>query len=172
MRRILKLFLVAAVPLLSSSCIGMIVDWAPVEVVMAVLDSEGNDLLDPANPDNLIDGTTITFKGDTYYASREYYEKYQLEPETKAYMPHFSGLQLRMVKNVQTGAEGYCLVFGEIDGAADMDEDLVVTLANGVEHTIHYHCSRHREFPSPSCKRTWKLDGEKVDSGSFAFIVE
>lgn len=50
------------------------VDWAPVSLFLRVVDGKGADLLDPENPNNLIDGTCITFKGNTYNACRQWYE--------------------------------------------------------------------------------------------------
>ena len=126
-----------------------IVDWAPVSIFLRVVDAEGTDLLNPENPNNVIDGTSITFKGNTYNASRQWYETgnpFEM-PTTKAIFAPLYGLFLvngEMFSNHSETA-GFCLFFGEIDGAIDMDEDLEVTLSNGMTGTIHYHCSNHNE---------------------------
>ena len=151
-----------------------IVDWAPVSLYLRVVDCEETDMLHPANPDNLIDGTSITFKGNTYYASRQWYETgrpYEM-PQTKAIFAPLYGLFLvngEMFNNHSETA-GFSLFFGEIDGAADMDEDLVVNLPNGMTGTIHYHCSNHNERKL-SCDRSWKFNGTKHDGNVFTFVV-
>lgn len=171
------LFLLSAVMMVSlSGCDAIedifgedrIVDWAPVNLYMKVTDSQGIDLLDPENPDNMIDGTTITYKGNTYEARRE---KENPILETRALPARFYGLYLAKDARIYGGTvEGYCLVFGEIDGAANMDEDLVVTLPNGTTGTIHYHCSKHNER-KVSCKRYYKFNGVKTDKNIFTFVV-
>lgn len=146
---------------------GWIVDWTPVSILIRVTDGDGADLLDPANPDNMIDGTTITFKGETYEASRQWYETgkpYEM-PATKAILARLYGLFL-----VNSETAGFSLYFGEIDGAEDMDEYLVVTLPDGNAGTIHYHCSKHNER-KVSCDRRWKFNGKKHDGNIFTFVV-
>lgn len=170
-----KIIAVSAVSLLMSLFVACdlidpsgdrIVDWAPVSLTIKVVDGHGTDLLNPDNPDNMIDGTTITFKGKTYEATREQSPQYA-EITTRAYAPIMYGLYLSKPLN---GAGGYVLVFGEIDGAADMDEDLVVTLPDGTVGTIHYHCSKHNERKL-SCKRSWKFNGVTVLEPNFTFVV-
>ena len=153
---------------------GMEVDWAPVSLFLRVVDGEGTDLLDPANPNNMIDGFSIIFKGDIYNASKQWYEAgrpYEM-PVTKAILARLYGLFLvngEMFSNYSETA-GFSLFFGEIDGAADMDEDLVVTLPNGMTGTIHYHCSNHNER-SINCDRSWKFNGAKHEGNIFTFVV-
>ncbi len=152
----------------------MEVDWAPVSLFLRVVDEEGADLLNPENPDNLIDGASITFMGNTYNVSRQWYETgnpFEM-PATKAIFAPLYGLFLvngEMFSNHSETA-GFSLFFGEIDGAIDMDEDLVVTLPNGMTGTIHYHCSNHNERKL-SCDRSWKFSGEKVEESIFTFVV-
>lgn len=151
-----------------------IVDWAPVSIFLRVVDAEGTDLLNPENPNNVIDGTSITFKGNTYNASRQWYETgnpFEM-PTTKAIFAPLYGLFLvngEMFSNHSETAV-FCLFFGEIDGAIDMDEDLEVTLSNGMTGTIHYHCSNHNERKL-SCDRSWKFNGAKHEGNIFTFVV-
>ena len=63
----------------------------------------------------------------------------------------------------------YQLVFGEIDGAADMDEDLILNWPDGSEDVIHYHCSDHREGRNAKCNRSWKLNGKEYGDNTFYF---
>ena len=145
------------------------VDWSPVELMIKVQDAAGNDLLDPDNPANAIDGTTITFGGETYESSREWYETGNpyTKPQTKTYLARLYGLFLSQEnKLLRNGSEDFILYFGEIDGAADMDEDLVITWPDKTTDTIHYHCSKHNERKL-SCDRNWKLNGKSQDSATF-----
>lgn len=151
-----------------------IVDWVPVSLFLRVVDEGGRDLLDPENPNNLIDGTSITFKGNTYSASRQWYEAgrpYEM-PATKAILAQLYGLFLVNGEMffMNSNTAGFSLFFGEIDGARDMDEDLVVTLPNGMTGTIHYHCSNHNERKL-SCDRSWKFNGAKHEGNIFTFVV-
>lgn len=151
-----------------------IVDWVPVSLFLRVVDEGGRDLLDPENPNNLIDGTSITFKGNTYSASRQWYEAgrpYEM-PATKAILAQLYGLFLVNGEMffMNSNTAGFSLFFGEIDGARDMDEDLVVTLPNGMTGTIHYHCSNHNERKL-SCDRSWKFNDAKHEGNIFTFVV-
>ena len=153
---------------------GMEVDWAPVSFFLRVVDEEGTDLLDPENPNNLIDSASITFKGNTYNASRQWYETgrpYEM-PATKAILAQLFGLFLVNGEMFFMNSDTACfsLFFGEIDGAMDMDEDLLVTLPDGTTGTIHYHCSNHNERKL-SCDRSWKFNGAKHEGNIFTFVV-
>lgn len=148
----------------------VITDWVPVSIELKVNDTMGNDLLNPENPDNVIDGTTISFKGKIYEATRERVDggKWHNAPETRAAAVRFCGLYLYDSPN------GFSLCFGQLDGAEDMDEDLVVTLPDGTTGTIHYHCSDHKigKIGKPSSlNRYWLFNGTKVDSSVFTFTV-
>lgn len=172
MKKLILLILTLSMTLFTScETDDIIVDWVPVGLYLKVTDGRGTDLLDPENPNNLIDGTTITFKGKTYEANSDidWAERYTLQGKsgTRAILAIMYGL--RLVKNCP-GADGYCLWFGEIDGAADMDEDLVVTLPNGMTGTIHYHCAKHNERKL-KCDRSWKFNGKKAQNNVFTFIV-
>lgn len=177
MRKVLVLIMSTVLMVSLTGCEigeGVEVDWAPVSIFLRVVDSEGTDLLNPENPNNVIDGTSITFKGNTYNASRQWYETrnpFEM-PATKAIFAPLYGLFLvngEMFSNHSETA-GFSLFFCEIDGAIDMDEDLVVTLSNGMTGTIHYHCSNHNERKL-RCDRSWKFNGAKHEGNIFTFVV-
>lgn len=146
-----------------SSCVdigGYIVDWAPVEITIAAFDADGNSIISPDMP-----GMSLTFKGETYPVK----EWGSSEPETKAYMAIMAGLRAMPIQGDDGQIAVYQLWFGEIDGAADMDEDIVLDWPDGSQDVIHYHCSNHREWPSPKCDRSWKLNGEAQERSHFEF---
>lgn len=109
-----------------------VVEWTPVVLSVIACDKDGNDLLGPETK-----GITITFRGTEYEL---FLQKYQM-------LDDFGNLHR------------YRLVFGEIDGAEDMDEDLVLTWNDGEKYTIHYHCSEHVGGAYPHCTRLWMLNG-------------
>jgi hypothetical protein len=146
--------------MLTAGCGMMEVDWAPVEIYIEAVDAEGNSIISPHMP-----GMTLTFKGKTYTVRDA---GAPMELQTRTYGAIMSGLVARPMDETD-GQVVYHLVFGEIDGAADMDEDIRLNWPDGSEDVIHYHCSNHREWPSLDCKRSWKLNGKKHDGCVFRF---
>ena len=145
---------------------GRIVDWAPVCISITATGSNGNDLLNPQNNNNILEVTSLTFKEKTYEVSYDLMNHFE---GAKAYMPQMYGLQL---DTVRTNGNAQCrLLFGEIDGGADMNEDLVINWGDGTSDVINYHCWKHNERKL-SCNREWKVNGKKVDGDSriFAFV--
>lgn len=161
MRRLFKIMILGAV-LVASACNNTtgglspddggdwIVDWAPVNVYILAQDNTGKSLISEDMP-----GMSVTFKGETY----------TVQPAPKAYLAIMEGLIAE-----KNHAGEYYLRFGEIDGAADMDEDIVLSWPDGTTDTIHYHCSDHKGGRNPSCNRTWKLNGQDHGGDIFVFI--
>jgi hypothetical protein len=137
-----------------------IVDWAPVNIYIYATDSAGQSIIQPDMP-----GMTLTFKGETYSVkdTRAPYDSIH----TRAYMPFMYGLFAEAVDTTANPKE-YRLCFGEIDGAADMDEDITLNWPNGSTDVIHYHCSDHNESKI-TVKRTWKLNGKAHSGSTFHF---
>ena len=138
-----------------------IVDWYPVNIYIYATDSTGNSIIQPDMP-----GMSLTFKNETYNV-RDWHEKYDSIIYTRAYMAVLSGLFAEPYLDDNDSIQ-YCLTFGEIDGAADMDEDITLKWPDGSTDVIHYHCSHHNERLL-SCKRNWKLNGKDHDGGVFHF---
>lgn len=138
-----------------------IVDWAPVNIYITATDDKGNSIISPDMP-----GMTLTFKGETFTVKD--WETRYTEVPTRAYLATLWGLyaQPNSDSSVKTP---YRLYFGEIDGAADMDEDIVLKWPDGSSDTIHYHCSDHKNGKNFSCKRSWKLNGKAHKGDLFSF---
>ena len=128
--------------------------------IFLLLVPEGQDLLSPDREGNYFEGATIRFQGETYAAQEDGQDR---SPASKAYQPSIYGYYL-----VMTGTR-YCLLFGEIDGAADLDEDIVLYWRDGSTDTIHYHCSKHNQ-KNMTCQRSWKLNGKSVNGPSFSLF--
>ena len=147
----------------------IIVDWTPVYIVIHAVDSDGNDIIKEDMPD-----MTLTFRDETYHVDNLY------ETTTRAIAPRFWGLYFIRANDVDGRSNPYgvynpsqqnCLVFGELDGSKDMDEDILLTWPDGSKNTIHYHCSDHKVSRKEiSCKRTWKLDGKSHEGYVFEFV--
>jgi hypothetical protein len=155
-----KIMFAALLVALFTGCEGVgtdiIVDWYPVNIYIYATDSTGNSIIGPDMP-----GMSLTYKGETYTV-KDYNEIH-----TRAYLAILYGLYAQ--KDYDSYSTGYRLVFGEIDGAADMDEDITLNWPDGSTDVIHYHCSDHKEGKNPRCNRNWKLNGKKHDGGIFHF---
>ena len=148
MRNVFKILTLLAL-MTASACGRLIVDWAPVNVYIQATDNDGNSIISDDMP-----GMSLTFKGEIY----------TVQLATKAYLARMEGLV------AEKNAEGvFQLRFGEIDGSADMDEDLVLRWPDGSTDTIHYHCSDHKARRNPTCNRYWKLNGVDHDGAVFVF---
>lgn len=176
MKRILYMFVVTALAAMlpvSCSVIGsndVIYDIAPIVPMIYLSDEDGNNLLDPDNVTSGFDVTLITaeFEGKTYSVV-ESGEHAEVQPETRAYFPIFSGLRLC------TDSYGkWLLSFGELDGQEDMDnEDLVISWGDGTSSTITiFNRFRWKANGAPSITRRFYVDGKRQDSdiATFRFV--
>ena len=171
MKRLLHIILAAAVLLPAvHSCTGMgsdvIYDIAPIVLRVYLVDSDGTDLLDPANAGNGIDmsGITAEFQGKTYVLSDK--EQGAREVGTKAYMPYFSGL------NLESDPYGrWMLSFGELDGEENFDnEDFTINWGDGTSTVITiFNKFKWKTSGSPSITRRFYVDGKKQDSDIATF---
>lgn len=160
----------------------LIIDWYPVNIRIQVADADGKSLLDPENPANILEGVTATFQGETYSVDTSKYKEWKNKKDavatpsgnagTKAYLATFYGVlllndQMFVYENAPAGNDFY-LNIGEIDGAEDMDEDIVITWPDGTSDTINYRCWDH-DYKKATCKRTFALNGKEVSSSTFLF---
>lgn len=177
-----KIFTLSSLALLLSflltGCEGInndiIVDWSPVELYIYATGNDGESIIRPDMP-----GMTLTFRGETYTV-KDWNERYDRivgshrYPHndsimtTKAYLAVLYGLFAQPYTEGNDETQ-YRLYFGEIDGAEDMDEDIILKWPDGSTDTIHYHCSDHREGRNPKCDRSWKLNGNKHQGNIFNF---
>ena len=155
-----------------------IVDWAPVQMYITVKDMYGNDLLDTLSNSSVTDVMTITYQGETYHVRKDYDEQTGYSELTRMYLPRWYGFCLVNQWLVWSGSswewqktDNFMIYVGEIDGAKDMDEDIVLSFPNGVTHTIHYHCSDHKEGRNSSCNRYYMLDGKRLDSNKIEIVL-
>lgn len=142
---------------------GYEVDWAPVYLYIYATDVNNNSIIEPDMP-----GMTLEFKDETYTVQD--WSEIGNKTSTRAYLARLYGLFAQPGPLYGAPDGTYRLVFGEIDGAADMDEDITLTWPDGSIDIIHYHCSNHKEGSNPTCDRSWKLNGKRHDGSEFGFI--
>ena len=180
MRKVTLMFFLAIAAMCMTGCSDsnnnddyIIVDWTPVMLWVELVDENGSDLLDPSNETKWYDGATITYRGKTYTAE-DTTDKIYTDNTTKA----LANVATRYILPVEYGfklirkewqfkdEKGFILLFGQIDGALDMDEDLIITWPDGKQNTIHYHCSDHNDNEI-SVNRWYALDGVRQESNRF-----
>ena len=144
MKRILTLM--AAVVCLSG-CL-RIIDWVPVTFQIQVQDEQGNDLLDPANDNSWLVGTTIHFRGIIIDLD----ETGIAVPATKEMDLTYEGFRL------EKGGTCYYLSFGQFEGGTDYDEEsLTICWPDNTCNVITY--DRKINSRRGGARQSWKLDG-------------
>ena len=151
MKRILTAIIIAVIALSANSC--RIIDYTPINLRVQVQDNEGKDLLDPANDNSWLLGTTITFRGIIV----ELDETNITVPETKEYGPvEYQGFRLEKMSDC------WELVFGEFDGGDEYDDTIFISWPDKKYSVIDY--SRKINSMSGNVKQTWTLNGKECNN--------
>ena len=132
------------------------VDWALVHFVIEATDAEGNSIISPDMP-----GMSLSFQGESYTV-----EEAQ-SPAANSRPYRFLALPARAEDG--SPSDEYYLWFGEIDGAKDMDEDIVLNWPDGSMDIIHYHYSNHHKWPQAGCTQIITLNGVEQEFSRFKF---
>ena len=130
----------------------IIQDWAPINVYIKVSNAEGQNLLNPATPNNFVDKEiTAEWMEETYVAdSVSFWEK---QHTTREYLPEMKGL-MYVTKDGEP-----MLYFGELAGDGDYnDEPLTIHWPDGSKDVITIKNKAHLS----SANRKFKLNGEVV----------
>lgn len=150
MKRVL-IILIASVCLNGCEKHNMIIDWAPITFKIQVQDSQGNDMLDPANDNTWLIGTEISFRNQS-----EVMDENDITPITKAILPEYDGVR------VEKGADRYFIVFGEFMRRDNDTELMTIRWPDGSISEISYKC---RLIESKlEAKETFKLNGQKCSN--------
>jgi hypothetical protein len=143
---------------------GEIWDISPVVFTIQVADANGVDLLNPENH-NSLDTSEISalYRGEEYKCSKDPYGVF-----TKAYAPHFYGLQF--INNTQEGK--YALRFGELDGAESYsNEEITISWGDGSSDKIKFNRKfRWRFNGDPVSSEEWFLNGTKVSGRTIKIV--
>lgn len=162
MKRIL-IFLLTVLTLISCSDLrteyrsDIIYDITPIVLHIYVNDADGRNLLDG------LEGSLDTKKISATYEG----EIYNVELQTKYYMPSFRGLVLKKDSNGNNE-----LVFGELDGAKNLDYvDLVISWGNGTSDTITiFNDYKVKSNGKLDITRRFYVNGKKMDSDIAKFV--
>ena len=155
---IINITALAAAMMVTTGC-PIAMDWYPVTVNFYIEDIYGNDYLNPLSNSYIGHIIKLQYLGEEYTYEYIDYGQPQSEAQsepTKTYMPCFSGLQISL--NSLTGK--YMAKFGELEGHADYDDDFIVVMPNGTQHTIHLDRKVGKLLIRAS--ETWYLDGEET----------
>lgn len=158
-----------------------ITDWAPVELLFIVEDQSGNPWPTEQGIGALGD-MKVEFDGKEYPLRFRWIEKgfpfcsteYDEGGASRMLMPKPFGLQLfrsKWLDFVHSYPE-YIFYWGQIDGAKDYDEDIVLTLPNGQVHNIHYHCSDHTSGKFADCVRWFEYNGVRQNNSQIKIVMK
>ena len=134
------------------SCNPPIQDWAPIVIYIKVSNADGQNLLDPATPNNFVDKEiSAEWMEETYVAdSVSFWEK---QHTTRVYLPEMKGL-MYVTKDGEP-----MLYFGELAGDGDYDDEpLTIHWPDGSKDVITIKNKAHLS----SADRKIKLNGEVV----------
>lgn len=162
MKRIL-IFLLTVLTLISCSDLrtesrsDIIYDITPIVLHIYVNDADGRNLLDGREGSLDTKNISATYEGETY----------SVELQTKYYMPSFRGLVLK-----KDSAGNNKLVFGELDGAKNLDYvDLVISWGNGTSDTITiFNDYKVKSNGKLDITRRFYVNGKKMDSDIAKFV--
>ncbi|MDE7414173.1 MAG: hypothetical protein K2N05_10380 [Muribaculaceae bacterium] len=138
-------------------------DMAPVNVMVNIQDTNGNNLLSPSVPGNL-QGKKIVAE----YKGQEYELNWDASDETRYYMPFFSGLTLQSGytqsgDQLEADPNKNYLSFGEFDGGEN--QDITISLhIEGYSNTWNISVSHHIIWKgnNPHVTNTASLNGENT----------
>ncbi len=159
MKYLKNILILVATSFLFVNCNELEVDIAPVIYRLKVVDEQGNNLLNPAR-ENAIDISEIIAQ----YQGNDY----QCQTPTRAYKPHFNGLQLESHHSGE-----WILTFGEFSGTSDYeDEKLTILWGDGSSDIITYNRSVKQSTFSQNIKikQEWLLNGKLVSTEHAAII--
>lgn len=138
----------------------MIWDFAPIIYNVQIVNSSGDDLLDPNNSGSFDHGKIkVIFRGVEYSSNNQL-------PATKVYMPYFYGFKIE--KRSTSVGERFVLLFGELDGSKNYSkEEIVILWGDGSSDRVKFN--RKVKYPTsgnPIIKDEWFLNNAKIDKGS------
>lgn len=147
------ILMLAAAPFVLSSCGdddkpgGDITIWdiLPYSIQMRVVDSDGLNLLDTKNANNVIkDSITVEYEGNVYKVDTAY------NAGSRAVMPEFTGL----TRYAPVGTRNYVLIFGEFDSEKNVSgKEIVIDWKDGSKKdtiTFSHSCTWQNDEPNTS----------------------
>ncbi len=150
----------------------MIWDITPAGVFIEITDKDGNNLLDPAMEGNLVgEKMQIVYDGETYDAI---WEKEDLIPETRYYLPTFHGLMWEGMYYSDTFPNcPKVLYFGEFDGTHNYDMRLQFRIEgiNTVFEFEYHHDYKTNWKGEPKIDNNNKYKGKKIKGDTVTLVI-
>ncbi len=143
---------------------GLIVDYVPIDMVISVVDADGNNLLDPSNSRNILaEPMTLTYQGEITEV-KIFPERYpQADREESRHIPAFwNGAA---VKTPDFMSEGIYLVVGDWD--VHTTEASVVITIRGVDYEFSFKNSykKNKKTGIYDFDRNFYMNGKLADRG-------
>ena len=129
----------------------MIIDWDPITFKIQVQDSQGNDMLDPANDNTWLLGTEISFR--TY---SEIMDENDIFPVTKEILPIYGGAR------IEKGSNCYYIAFGEFERRSNDIEQMTIKWPDGSISEVTYKCKLIES--TIEAKESFELNGKKCSN--------
>lgn len=144
----------------------MIWDISPANVIIQLVDEDGNNLLDPAVAGNFVgEPMSIGYQEEAYIAI---WKREELQPETRYYMPYFYGF----VWSGIFSDKRYALYFGDFDGATS--QDLKLTFGILDINTVHEFEFSHRivwKNKKPHFDDYITYKGQRIEGSTLTLVV-
>lgn len=163
MRKICKMFALS-LSLVFAACSDkndddfLIVDYAPVEFYISLENSKGVDLLNAEN-EGAVDLDAITL----YYDEKTYVLNPKSDPQaTRAYMPHFEGMQLQKIDGK------YRIYVGEFEGRPSYGgDDFTIEWGDGSLDCFSY---TNKKVGRYDVDHNFFHNGHPVKSGDYPYV--
>lgn len=167
------LFLFLGAMLVNTSCSSdddddlWVWDFYPITLNVEVVDESGNNLLDPANPANILSlPITLTHDGET--TPIEMYEQKEATPNSRAYLARWYGAYIIGAPYISDGR--YRIFIGEWDAFAK--DDSVKLNIDGKEYelsfTNSYKAQKHGAY---DFDRKYYIDGQANEYGNYKIVL-
>lgn len=141
-----------------------IVDFTPINLVIEVLDADGNDLVNPNHPNTIVKSSVRAEIEGKFFELRSWVDARESRKPTKDvlryYLPMWYGLSY-----AEQRAEGrpWVLVIGEFDGSESITREVKLHWEDGTTSLLKYSNSvRLNAKGFHSIERHYYLDGVEV----------
>ena len=141
-------------------------EFPPLKICFTYTNMDGEDLLNPSNPNNVLEGNIyIEFKGTKYYLD----QPFEVNPNgTEAPHVNFKGLQLQPIENGR-----YAIVFGSLDGSAYYrDEKISVSWGNSLGNFFYiYSMWTYGDNGLPDFYRAYKEGSDVIAENTTTPVI-
>lgn len=142
----------------------LIIDYSPVNLIVEVLNPNGENLLNPATPGNILEWDNYIYCDNRRYTISEWNpDNSQYQVVTRAYFPKWYGA--RIILAYQTNEPA--IAIGEFNGGGSGTAHVLLVLGT---HT--YDLSFTSKVNGLNVDRQFYLDGKKQDSSLFKIVID